>query len=251
MRFRFRGLKRKTSQQLDPARVPRHIGVIMDGNGRWAKRRGLPRSAGHRRGADVLEQIADYCAGIGVQALTVYAFSTENWARPKEEVDALMKLLLQYLRQVEEKFQGRNMRLRVSGDRLQLSREIQAAIDHAEAVTADADGMVLNIALNYGGRAEIVQAARSVADDVAQGRIPCEAVDEAYFSKYLYTAGLPEVDLIIRPSGEYRLSNFLLWQAAYAEFWFSNICWPDFRPSDMRQAILDYQNRDRRFGGVK
>ena len=243
--------RKKTANELEMTRIPKHIGVIMDGNGRWAKRRGLPRSAGHKRGADILENICDYCNSLGVKALTVYAFSTENWSRPEKEIDALMKLLYDYLMMVEEKFRGRNMRLKISGDISRLSEKIQAAIHRAEGVTASGDGMVLNIALNYGGRDEIVRSAKHAAADILAGRLSIDDLDESRFASYLDTADLPEVDLIIRPSGEKRLSNFMLWQAAYAEFWYSDICWPDFREADMKQAILDYQNRDRRFGGVK
>ncbi len=243
--------KKKETLELDMERIPKHIGVIMDGNGRWAKKRGLPRSAGHKRGADILENICDYCGSIGVEALTVYAFSTENWSRPQGEIDALMELLYHYLQMVEEKFKGRNMRLKISGDISPLSEKIQSAIHHAEEVTAPGTGMVLNIALNYGGRDEIVRATRKLCQDVAGDPQKIEAIDQETFARYLDTADLPEVDLIIRPSGEKRLSNFLLWQAAYAEFWYSDICWPDFKEADMERAIFDYQNRDRRFGGVK
>lgn len=243
--------KKEGKHTLDMKRIPQHIGIIMDGNGRWARRRGLPRTAGHKKGADNLEHIADYCASLGVKALTVYAFSTENWSRPQEEVNTLMELMYNYLLTVEKKFAGRDMRLKISGDRSRFSDKINRAIDHAEEVTASGKGMVLNIALNYGGRDEIVHAARKVAEQVKNGICSPEEIDEAYFARFLYTAGLPEVDLIIRPSGELRLSNFLLWQAAYAEFWYSDICWPDFKARDMRRAILDYQRRDRRFGGVK
>lgn len=247
----FLGKKKGKKIVLDQNRIPRHIGIIMDGNGRWAKRRGLPRSAGHKRGADILEDICDYCNGLGVEVLTVYAFSTENWSRPQKEIDALMKLLYDYLMMVEEKFKGRNMKLKISGDITPLTPKIQEAIHHAEEVTAGGDRMILNIALNYGGRDEIVRAARTLAAEAASGRRKPEEIDESVFAGYLDTSGLPEVDLIIRPSGEKRLSNFMLWQAAYAEFWYSDICWPDFKPADMEQAIFDYQNRDRRFGGVK
>ncbi len=243
--------KRRKEKELDMTRIPKHIGVIMDGNGRWAKRRGLPRSAGHKRGADILEHLCDYCAGLGIEALTVYAFSTENWSRPQKEIDALMELLYDYLLQVEEKFRGRNMRLKISGDITPLSDKIKEAIHHAEEVTGKATGMVLNIALNYGGRDEIVRATRKVAEDVKAGKIEERDISEEVFAKYLDMPDLPEVDLIIRPSGEKRLSNFMLWQAAYAEFWYSDICWPDFKDKDMAQAIFDFQNRDRRFGGVK
>lgn len=243
--------KKQPMAELDMSRIPAHIGVIMDGNGRWAKRRGLPRSAGHKRGADILEGLCDYCSALGVKALTVYAFSTENWSRPQKEVDALMDLLYDYLLQVEEKFKNRNMKLKISGDITPMSEKIKAAIAHAEEVTAAADGMVLNIALNYGGRDEIVRAARTIARKAASGELSPDAIDEAVFAEHLDMADLPEVDLIIRPSGEKRLSNFMLWQAAYAEFWYSDICWPDFKNEDMRRAICEFQNRDRRFGGVK
>ena len=247
----FKKKSKAASSELDMDNIPKHIGVIMDGNGRWAKRRGLPRRAGHKAGADNLERICDYCNSLGVKALTVYAFSTENWNRPKDEVDALMELLYNYLLTVEEKFKNRNMKLKISGDTEALSEKIQKAIVHAEEVTSGGDGMVLNIALNYGGRAEIVRAAKCAAEAAVNGSIsPCD-IDEEYLGGFMYTSDLPEVDLIIRPSGEKRLSNFLLWQAAYAEFWYSDICWPDFSNNDMKQAILDYQNRDRRFGGVQ
>ncbi len=247
----FKKKRKIAKSELDMNNIPKHIGVIMDGNGRWARRRGLPRRAGHKAGADNLERICDYCNSLGVKALTVYAFSTENWNRPKDEIDALMNLLYNYLLTVEEKFRNRNMKLQISGDVTALTKKIQDAIVHAEQVTSSGDGMILNIALNYGGRAEIVNAAQKAAADAAAGRIAADDIDEAYLGQYMYTSNLPEVDLIIRPSGEKRLSNFLLWQAAYAEFWYSDICWPDFSNDDMKQAILDYQNRDRRFGGVK
>ena len=236
--------------QLDMERIPHHIGVIMDGNGRWAKRRGLPRSAGHKRGADILEGLCDYCNALGVKVLTVYAFSTENWVRPQKEIDALMDLLYDYLLQVEEKFRGRDMKLKISGDISPLSDKIKQAIAHAEEVTAPGKRMILNIALNYGGRDEIVRTARRIAEECQAGKLSPAQIDEQAFASYLDTAGLPEVDLIIRPSGEKRLSNFMLWQAAYAEFWYSDICWPDFKDADMERAIYEYQQRNRRFGGV-
>ena len=231
--------------------IPKHIGIIMDGNGRWAKKRGLPRTAGHAAGGDAFRRIANYCRTLGVEYLTVYAFSTENWSRPQKEIDALMELLYDYLLQVEEKFRNRNMKLKISGDIRPLSEKIKAAIKHAEEVTASGTGMVLNIALNYGGRDEIVRAVRQVAKDVCSGKQEIDTIDEKVFATYLDMADLPEVDMIIRPSGEKRLSNFMLWQAAYAEFWYSDICWPDFKNEDMERAIFDFQNRDRRFGGVK
>lgn len=242
--------KSKAAETLDPNNIPQHIGIIMDGNGRWAKRRGLPRSAGHRAGAETLKKIVKYCDKIGVKCITAYAFSTENWNRPQNEVDALMDLLYMYLQQVEEQFAGTNVILRVIGDRSRLSDKINKAIDYAEDYTKDNSGLILNVALNYGGRDEITRAAQLVAKDVADGKLSADAISEEALSRYMYTESLPEVDLIIRPSGEYRLSNFLLWQVAYAEFWFNNINWPDFSEKHMEQAVLDYQKRNRRFGKV-
>lgn len=242
--------KKSASEQLDTANIPKHIGIIMDGNGRWATRRGLPRSAGHRAGAETLKKIVVYCNKIGVKCVTAYAFSTENWNRPQTEVDALMDLLYTYLRQVEEQFGGTNVVMKVIGDRSALSDKINTAIDYAEEYTAKNTGLTLNIALNYGGRDEICAAARSAAKAVADGVCEVSDINEGYLAKLMYTGGDPEVDLIIRPSGECRLSNFLLWQAAYAEFWFSDINWPDFSEKDMEQAIVDYQHRNRRFGRV-
>lgn len=243
-------IKKDIDEKLDMNNIPKHIGVIMDGNGRWAEARHLPRKAGHKAGAETLEKISRYCGKLGVKALTAYAFSTENWNRPKEEVDNLMELLYNYLLQVEEKFKNENIRLCIIGDRTPFSDKMKEAMAHAEDYTKDRDGIVLNMALNYGGRAEITNAARLVAEDVKNGKINPEDIDENYLGKYMYTADVPEVDLIIRPSGEERLSNFLLWQAAYAEFWYSEINWPDFSEKDMERAIIDYQKRNRRFGKV-
>ncbi len=242
--------KHKVSEGLDMSNIPQHIGIIMDGNGRWAKKRGLPRSAGHRAGAETLKKIVVYCNKIGVKSVTAYAFSTENWNRPKAEVDALMELLYMYLQQVEEQFAGTNVILRVIGDRSALSEKINKAIDYAESYTSTNTGLVLNVALNYGGRDEICRATRLAAKAVESGEIKPEDIDEEYMSNLMYTKDVPELDLIIRPSGEVRLSNFLLWQAAYAEFWFDSINWPDFSEKDMERAVLDYQKRNRRFGKV-
>ena len=237
-------------KKIDPDNLPRHIGVIMDGNGRWAKKRHLPRSAGHKAGADTFEKIVKYCDKIGIKAITAYAFSTENWNRPKEEVDNLMKLLYDYLMRAEEKFAGKNIILRVIGDRSAFSDKINKAIDHAIEITNGNTGIVLNMALNYGGRAEIVRAAKQAAQDVLDEKISVSDISEEYLDKQMYTADNPPVDLIIRPSGEQRLSNFLLWQAAYAEFWYSDVNWPDFSEDDLNRAILDYQKRSRRFGKI-
>ncbi|MBQ3573199.1 MAG: isoprenyl transferase [Clostridia bacterium] len=247
-KFGFR--KRDAENQLDLGNIPKHIGVIMDGNGRWAKKRGLPRSAGHKQGAKTLEMIADYCGSIGVEVLTAYAFSTENWSRPKEEVNALMDLLYDYLSQAEQRFGEKDCRLVISGDISKFSDKIKDVMAHAMDVTKNGKKITINLALNYGGRDEIVRAVRHIGEDIKSGNLSCDDIDEELFGKYLDTNGMPEVDLIIRPSGELRLSNFLLWQAAYAEFWFSDICWPDFTPADMDAAIIDYQKRNRRFGGV-
>ncbi len=246
----FNRKKNAHEEKIDPHNLPRHIGVIMDGNGRWAKKRHLPRSAGHRAGADTFEKIVKYCDKIGIKAITAYAFSTENWNRPKEEVDNLMNLLYEYLLQAEEKFAGKNIILRVIGDRSALSDKINKAIDHAIEITNGNTGIVLNMALNYGGRDEIVRAARIAAADALNGKIGISDINEDYLDRHMYTADNPPVDLIIRPSGEKRLSNFLLWQAAYAEFWYSDINWPDFSEKDMEQAIIDYQKRSRRFGKI-
>ncbi len=244
--------KNKTQPSaLDPTNIPKHIAIIMDGNGRWASRRGLPRSAGHRMGAETLKKIVIYCNSIGVKYVTAYAFSTENWNRPQKEVDSIMGLLRMYLMQVEEQFGGTNVILKVIGDRTPLSDEINRAIDYAEEYTAKNTGLVLSVALNYGSRHEICHAVRLIASEVQSGGIKPEEITEEYISSHLYTGGMPDPDLIIRPSGEFRLSNFLMWQAAYSEFWFDSINWPDFSEKDMERAIIAYQNRDRRFGRVK
>lgn len=242
--------KKQANATIDPNNIPAHIGIIMDGNGRWAAKRGLPRSAGHRAGAETLKRIVKYCNKIGVKSITAYAFSTENWNRPQKEVDALMELLYTYLQQVEEQFAGTNVILKVIGDRTPLSDKIKDAILYAEEYTKDNTGIVLNVALNYGGRAEIVEATKLAAANFKNGSVTEEDITEDYMSSLMYTKDVPEVDLIIRPSGELRLSNFLLWQAAYAEFWFDDINWPDFSEKDMERAILAYQKRNRRFGKV-
>lgn len=242
--------KKKTVDVLDSDNIPQHIGIIMDGNGRWAKRRGLPRSAGHKMGAKTLENIANYCAEIGVKVVTAYAFSTENWSRPKEEVDAIMDLLYDYLVEAKTKFVEKGARLRISGDRSKFSDKLKNAMEEAIDATKDGEKITINLALNYGGRDELVRAAKAICDDVADGRLSSRDIDENVIASYLDTAGMPEVDLIIRPSGELRLSNFLLWQAAYSEFWYSDVCWPDFTSEDLNSAIIDYQKRNRRFGGV-
>jgi undecaprenyl diphosphate synthase len=231
-------------------KLPVHIAIIMDGNGRWAAKRGLPRSAGHREGANVLKKIVRECDAIGIKYLTAYAFSTENWNRPKEEVDALMSLLLEFLRNAEKELAGKNIRITVIGDIERLSPEIRKEIERVVNNTSANTGLNLVIALNYGSRCEIAAAAARIAKDVLNGDIKPEDVNESLFSGYLYTKGIPDPDLVIRPSGERRLSNFLLWQSSYAEFWYSNILWPDFSKRDLMEAIGEYQRRNRRYGGL-
>ncbi|MBE7048101.1 MAG: isoprenyl transferase [Ruminococcaceae bacterium] len=243
---RFRS-KSKLIEKVDPNNLPNHVGIIMDGNGRWAKKRGLPRSAGHRAGAQNLKTITEFANNMGIACLTAYAFSTENWKRPKAEVDSLMELLLEYLHDKDE-LAGKNVAVRIIGDRSALSDEINHEIDEVEAYTKDRDGMVLYLAINYGGRQEIVRAVNQLCQQVQEGTLLPNQITEGLVSDYLYTNDMPEADLIIRPSGELRLSNFLLWQSAYSEFWFSDINWPDFTTKDFTQAILDYQQRNRRFG---
>lgn len=241
---------KKEKKVVDLENLPGHIGIIMDGNGRWAKKRGLPRSAGHSAGADTLKKIVTQCNDMGINYMTVYAFSTENWKRPKEEVDYLMGLLLDYLKNAEKNLAGENVVIRVIGSRKELSEEIQRQIIKTEEFTKNNTGLVMNIALNYGAREEIIMAVRQIAQETQQGRLKAEQIDEAVFAQYLYTYGQPDPDLIIRTSGEQRLSNFLLWQAGYSEFWFTKKNWPDFTKYDLFKAISDYQKRGRRFGGV-
>lgn len=240
----------KRRAAVDPSKLPLHIAIIMDGNGRWAKKRGLPRSAGHRAGAKTLETITRYAGNLGIRYLTVYAFSTENWKRPKQEVDALMQLLGDYLDDYRRLIGNDNIRIRVIGTREGLPDEILAKIHTVEQATAHNDGLTLFIALNYGGREELTHAVRQLCRQAADGALSVADISEQTVADALYTAGCPDPDIIIRPSGEQRLSNFLLWQSAYSEFWYADICWPDFKPADLDRAICDFQNRDRRFGGV-
>lgn len=247
----FFGRKRENKAALDSQNnLPAHIAVFMDGNGRWASKRGLPRSAGHREGANTLKRIVKECNEIGIRYLTAYAFSTENWSRPKAEVDALMSLLLDFLKNADRELSGQNIRIRIIGDTDRLSEEIKREIDRVVKKTETNTGLNLVIALNYGSRSEIVCAAVKIAQDVRSGRLKPEDINEKVFSDYLYTCGIPDPDLVIRPSGENRLSNFLLWQSSYSEFWYSNILWPDFTKKDLMEAIAEYQKRSRRFGGI-
>ena len=239
--FRKRG---NTAGQVDMSRLPRHIAIIMDGNGRWAKKRGLPRTAGHKAGAETFRDIATYCRELGVEYLTVYAFSTENWKRPKDEVDTIMELLEQYLQEAINTMERDHIRLKILGDTAALSPKLQQMVAQTNAISTHYEGFQANICLNYGGRSEILRAARLCAE-------AGEEWTEESFGKYLWSAGIPDPELIIRPSGELRLSNFLLWQCAYSEFYFCDTLWPDFDRAALDRAIIDYQGRDRRFGGVK
>ena len=226
------------------------IGIIMDGNGRWARRRGLPRRAGHAAGAQVFRKITKACEKRGIGYLTVYAFSTENWKRPQEEVAAIMNLLRDYLKESLADFKRENIRTCFIGDRTPLAPDILALMEEAEASTAHKTGMTLQIALNYGGRDEIVHAVRRIGEEIREGMLSPEQVTEQTLSERMYTAGVPDPDLILRPSGEYRSSNFLLWQSAYAEYVFMDILWPDFTERDLDRALAEYARRNRRFGGV-
>ena len=230
--------------------LPRHIAIILDGNGRWAKKRGLPRTAGHAAGAETFRRIATYCKNIGVDYLTVYAFSTENWKRPPEEVGTIMKLLDRYLREAIATMERDKIRMRVLGDVSALSPELQAEIARTNEISQRYQGFQANICLNYGGRDEIIHAVRCYAEDYAAGRVSGELTEEG-FGSYLYSAGIPDPDLMIRPGGEVRISNFLLWQCAYSEFYFTDVLWPDFTSAELDKAIAEFRRRDRRYGGVK
>lgn len=228
---------------------PRHIAIIMDGNGRWAKKRGLPRTAGHSAGAEAFRRIANYCRTLGVEYLTVYAFSTENWKRSQEEVGGIMLLLRRYLEEAIRDMTKNRVRFRFFGDLSKLSPQLQKLCYDAENQSAEYDVQV-NFCLNYGGRDEIVRAARAFAAHVAEGKRKPEELTEELFSSYLYSAGVPDPELIIRPSGELRTSNFLPWQSAYSEYVFMDVLWPDFGPQDLDKAIDEYHRRNRRFGGA-
>lgn len=236
---------------LDAKRIPRHIAIIMDGNGRWAQKRGLPRTLGHRAGADTLREIVRAASDIGVGALTAYAFSTENWKRPAEEVSLLMKLIGEYLDSDMEEMHRNDVQIRFIGKTDELAELLRHKIEKAENLTKNNTGLVLNLAVNYGSRAEITRAVRILAQQVLDGLIKPDEITDNSIQQQLYTSDLPDPDLLIRPSGDLRISNFLLWQCAYTEFWLTDIHWPDFTPEIFIQAIIDFQKRERRFGGLK
>lgn len=231
--------------------IPQHVAIILDGNGRWAKSKGMPRNYGHIEGAKTVEKICEEAWKMGIKYLTVYAFSTENWKRPKEEVDALMKLLRNYMKSCLKTAAKNDMVVRVIGDKSGLDDDIREKIDELEKASANNQGLNFQIAINYGSRDEIVRSVRKVMEDVKVGKIEPDQMDEAMFDSYLDTAGIPSPDLLIRTSGEQRLSNFLMWQLAYTEFYFTDVPWPAFTKADLEKAIEKYNSRDRRFGGVK
>ncbi|MBQ5314036.1 MAG: isoprenyl transferase [Oscillospiraceae bacterium] len=229
--------------------IPKHIGIIMDGNGRWAKKRMLPRNMGHKKGAEVFQDITRYCNQLGLEAVTFYAFSTENWKRPQEEIDGLMKLFKQYLIDAFD-YEKENNKVVFLGDKSAFNQELRDLMLEIEQKTADRTGMILNLALNYGSRSEIVNACKEITAKVKDGEISVDDIDEQMFSEHLYTKNQPDPDFILRPSGEKRISNFLLWQCAYSEFVYMDVLWPDFTRKDLDAAIEEFNRRNRRFGGV-
>jgi len=243
--------KNKSEFHWQPDKLPRHIAIILDGNGRWAARRALPRTAGHAAGAETFRRVATYCKNIGIEYLTVYAFSTENWKRPDSEVSAIMGLLEKYLHESIEKMERDRVKMKFLGDTSILSPKLRDLIKETEEISKKFEGVQVNICLNYGSRDEIIRAAQKYADSLPlAGIVPLSSVplSEEIFSDYLYTAGIPDPDLLIRPGGEFRLSNFLLWQSAYTEFYFTETLWPDFNERELDRAIAEYQARDRRYG---
>jgi undecaprenyl diphosphate synthase len=231
--------------------LPKHIAIIMDGNGRWAKQKGLPRIAGHWAGAEALRDIVRTCCKLNIQVLSVFAFSSENWKRPVQEVNTIMNLLLYYLKKEVDELDKNNVRIHVSGAWEELPERIVGQIKKSIQQTQNNTGLILNIVLNYGSRNEILSACKKLYKDVQSDIISIDGIDESTFQNYLYTRDLPDPDLLIRPSGELRISNFLLWQIAYTELWFTEVYWPDFKSDDLLKAILDFQKRERRYGGLK
>ena len=238
----------KKAEEIDFGNLPRHIAIIMDGNGRWAKKRKMPRTAGHAVGAETFRKVATYCKNIGLDYLTVYAFSTENWKRPQEEVDAIMGLLEKYLLESIEKMERDKVKMKFFGDVSVLSPRLRELIAHTEEISKRFEGCQVNICLNYGGRDELVRAMRRYALEVSEGRE--NNIEEEDVGSYLFSAGIPDPDLLIRPGGEYRLSNFLMWQSAYSELYFTDKLWPDFDEKEINRAIAEFQRRERRYGGV-
>ena len=245
--MRFFGRKKHGA----PASVPEHIAIILDGNGRWARKRGMPRTAGHARGAETFRRVATYCRDIGVKYLTAYAFSTENWRRPPEEVAEIWRLLREYLDETYERMERDRVKVRILGGREEMPEDVRELLAKIDEKSRHIDGITLCLCINYGSRDEITRAARLLAEDAAAGRISPEEITEDSIASRLYSAGIPDPDLVIRPSGEVRLSNFLLWQCAYSELYFTDTLWPDFGEEDIDRAVAEYNRRDRRYGGVK
>ncbi|RNC63084.1 MAG: Ditrans,polycis-undecaprenyl-diphosphate synthase ((2E,6E)-farnesyl-diphosphate specific) [Candidatus Dichloromethanomonas elyunquensis] len=243
--------KKRLSSEIDMNRIPVHIAIIMDGNGRWAGLRGMPRAVGHRAGVEALREAVKTCDALGVKYLTVYAFSTENWKRPQSEIGILMSLLKEYVRKELDELHANDVQVRVLGNVEQLPQDVREAVLLACERTKENSGLIFNLAVNYGGRAEIIQAVKSIVKDVQTGKIDADTINEDTFENYLYTNGCPEPELLIRTSGEMRISNFLLWQAAYSELVVVNECWPDFNEKSLIEIVRIFQNRDRRFGGIK
>jgi undecaprenyl diphosphate synthase len=244
-------LARIAAAGLDPGRLPRHVAVIMDGNGRWARQRGLPRAEGHLRGAQTVRSTVEECCRLGIEQLTLYCLSSENWKRPQNELDFLMTLLHKYLLDERAEIMGQNIRFTVIGRRAGLPDDVLAEIDENVRLSAPNTGMTLALAINYGARTEIVDAVRSIAERVRRGELDPRAIDEDTLSGALYTAGMPDPDLLVRTAGEMRVSNYLLWQISYAELWVTEKCWPDFDRDTLHQALRDFGRRERRFGGLK
>ena len=242
--------KNGISSNINMESIPKHIAIIMDGNGRWATERMLPRSFGHKAGVESLRDVIKTASNIGVKYLTLYAFSTENWKRPASEVSVLMKLLLEYLKKEIAELHDNNVRIQTIGDISKLQKEVVDEIEKATTRTKNNDGLCVNIALNYGGRSEIINVIKQIVTKTENNEIEIDKIDEELIDSLLYTGGIPDPELLIRTSGEIRLSNFLLWQCAYSEFWFTDIYWPDFTGEHLLTAIIDYQNRKRRFGGI-
>jgi undecaprenyl diphosphate synthase len=237
--------------RIDPGNIPKHIAIIMDGNGRWAKKRNMPRVMGHRAGVETIRNIVKASSKIGIKYLTIYAFSSENWKRPTDEVNALMSLLVEYLKNEIEELHQNNVIVNSIGDITMLPLVCQKELRSAYEKTRNNTGLTLNLALNYGGRDDIKNAVIKIAKQVKDGNMSIDEISEDVIAENLYTSSMPDPDIVIRPSGEYRISNFLLWQIAYSELWFTELYWPDFKPYHLYKAILDYQNRDRRFGNIK
>lgn len=242
--------KEELENSLDMKKIPKHIAIIMDGNGRWADRRNLPRADGHRAGIEAVRDVVEACGDFGIQVLTLFTFSTENWKRPSLEINALMRILLDQLHEQTPDLNSKNVKINFIGDISRMPKRVVNELQRSIDMTKNNTGLILNLALNYGGRQEIIKATKAIAHDVVNGKLKADKINEKVFSKYLYTSEFPDPDIIIRTSGEMRISNFLLWQCAYSEIYITEVLWPDFRRKDFLLALLSYQKRKRRFGGV-